>query len=214
MFCSDALLLPHPLIEAARFPYTPFFVGLSLVIVAVSLVFIVYYPPLKRQSVKRKIVSFTVLVLILTFFTFQVDFSTRRAHVDFSIDDTEKRFYTDKNNTINVQCSNRGDKEGYFYLVLHLKNASALPLTQEYVYIGNTTVKVPFTLPDNNAKDNFGSKPVGFVIDDNVTSIAFSLSIESITNPVDIGISPISGLTYVWNTTEKCFIPKYGAGYS
>jgi len=212
----NAVLPPTPLGIVPRsyfaLPYIVVFVAVLIVV----LVLLVKFPSLRKYRRKRNILIYLVVALTLVLLVYQIDFVTRVAVVDYSIDARGLRFYPGEVNEISVYCSNSGDRACSFYLVLSSVNASFPAQTQQtYLQINNTMVKVPFLLHERWSSMSADSKPVFFTIDENVTGFSFSLSLEANSyNPVVVYSAPFSRIWCVWNATESCYKLKYGSGFT
>ena len=91
------------------------------------------------------IIIATVLIgLFLVFLVYQFAFPALPADIYYSLDESVDHFYPDSDNAVNLYCSNGGGKEGNFYLVLNLTNASFSDKTEQPYVLVNATNEVPF----------------------------------------------------------------------
>ena len=197
--------IPLSVVPSSYFAF-PYIVLLIVVLVIVTAL-LVKFSSLRKYRMKRNILIYFVMALVLALLIFQIDTIVRRANVFYSIEprDGLTKFYPDTKNQITVYCQSNGVRAADFYIVLKSTNASFQPdADQSYIQVNTTTVKVPFQLHGFSPTED--SKPVSFRIDGNVTSFSFQASLEAQSfNFIDV-YSAVYGVTFVWNATEDCYL--------
>jgi uncharacterized membrane protein len=144
-----------------------------------------------------------VVVLVLTIFFYEYAFQPRAADIEYSLGYSGDVLYPDRNNTVTIQCGNRGNRDATFYLVLNLTNVSFSALTEQpYVQLNSTLVKFPFSLQGSGGSTTSGSKSVFFTINENVTFFAFEVSLEKIDQNPRYSMGTFYYSSYRWNETS------------
>ncbi len=198
---------PVPLAIASSFylafPYIVALVGVGVTVAVLLLAF-----PFLRRYRGKKVLIYVAILFAVALLVFQVWDVPRRSVLDFRLA-SDAKIYEQQRNQVVVSCQNHGDRAASFYLILSCTNASFQVENQpNYVQINSRAVKVPFSLSQNGLSSSGDSKPVFFTVDANVSQFTFSLSPEIRDYDHLVVSSAQSGVSFVWNMTENCFLAQ------
>jgi hypothetical protein len=166
------------------------------------------FPSLKKYKVKRNLVIYFIVVIILSILLVQANEVTLRSPMfGVNLMDSSKILTLNGNqvNQFNFSCATvGGGKFANFNLVFNGVNISFLDNQQSYVLTNSTTIKIPFT--SALAKDvvDVQIKSLLFKINENVTSFRLYPTLEQIKGQVayDSGIYDIRG---IFNSIENVY---------
>ena len=133
----------------------------------------------------------------------QLDIRSTQASIDYSLDKTNS-FFKLNDNTISYDCTNVGEMDGNFYMVLTFTNATFSTQTElPYSQVNYRIVKFPYLAHKDESYEN---KIVFFNIDSNVEGFSISLTLEKRDlNPLQPNPRYPCSLYYEWNQQLHIF---------
>jgi len=193
-----ALSIVNPSVNAI--PYIILLIVLSLVFLGVLLVF----SSLRKYRRKRNLLIYLAMLLILVLIAFQAhDTALGPTHVSFGFDVSSNEFYPVEANHFNISSANSGFRTTSFYIILKSVNASFVVENQkDYIQVNRTMVKIPFTFQELGRASE--SKPVFFIIDENVTSFLFKADIET-KGSSTLLVGAVFWMNCTWNSTNNSY---------
>lgn len=190
----------------------PYFISILIVCLA-FVILIILSASFRRYRRRRNILAYAIFFAIVVLLASQVNTSWNPAIVDFGLStDGSTRAYIGKTNEILLYGQSHGYQSADFYIVLKAENATLLiPNEKSYIQIDNNTVKAFFSLTKAHELGDNGTKLVYYIIDKDVTAFSFSTFLES--NKEIFVTSPINSITYVWSSTEQCYLADTASGF-
>lgn len=144
----------------------------------------------------------SILLSIGVLATQAYDVSLGPKLISFSIEPSTNEFHPDIENQFNLIVSS-DVKISKFYIVINSLNASFLTNNSNYLLVTNNTLKVPFTLYEQ--KESSQTKPIKFIIDENVTGFRFNLDVEPKLDRNVLATTFNDMMNCRWNASLNCY---------
>jgi len=184
------------------------YVLLFLVVLIVAIVLFVAFPSMRRYRMKKNIIVYLLVALILVFSILQAyDVSRGRTVYEYYITDNSfPNFYPGRTNQFNLTCKYIESRPASFCMVINSGNVSFPVQPQEtYIPFNSTAIKVLFTVSENTPSMHEDTKIIFFNIHENVTGFSFRVYPETVSD-ILFPAGNTYGMDYVWNGTENCYV--------
>jgi hypothetical protein len=205
MFTVNAFL---PVLGIVAPPSPLPYILLFVVVLIVAIVLLILFPSLRKYRMKRNILVYLLVAVVLVFSIFQAyEVSRGRTVYEYYITDNSfPNFYPGQTNQFNLTCKYLETRPASFYMVINSVNVSFPAQPEEtYILVNSTAIKVLFTVSENTPPMHEDTKTIFFNINESVTGFSFRVYPETVSDTL-FPAGNTYGMDYVWNGTENCYV--------